>query len=131
MWLGGAPPDSAGVWGVLGHILEGGSVEEDGAVTVPSVAALWPEALDPFAHVAVPSLDVDAFDAPGGRVIARLSETVVSIGAPASGGWQPVRLPDGREGVVATEETLSPVGYRATFWDDGDGWRLRSFLDGD
>ena len=131
MWFDGPPPDSAGVWTVLGHILGGGSVNEDGAVTVPSVAALWPEALDPFAHVAVPSQGVEALDAPGGRAVARLSEVVLPVTAPAAAGWQPVQLPDGRGAVVAAAETMSPVGYRATFWDDGDGWRLRSFLAGD
>ena len=131
MWLDGGPPAGEAVWAVLERILNGGSVAEDGAVTVPSVAALWPEALDPFGHVAVPSQDVDALDAPGGRLVARLTETVLPVRSPAADGWQPVWLPDGREAVVAAGETLSPVGYRATFWDDGDGWRLRSFLSGD
>ena len=28
-------------------------------------------------------------------------------------------------------EVLRPTGYRAVFWDDGDGWQLRSFLSDD
>ncbi len=131
MWLDGTPPDGRALWDVLDRILDGGSVDEDGAVTVPSVAALWPNDLDPFAHVAVPSQDVPALDAPGGTVLARLTETVLPIDAPAADGWQPVRLPDGRAAVVAERETMSPVGYRATFWVDGGGWRLQSFLSGD
>ena len=131
MWLDGSPPDGRTLWGVLDKILGGGSVNEDGAVTIPSVAALWPSDLDPFSHVAVPSQGVPALDAPGGTVLARLTEVVLPADAPAADGWQPVRLPDGRAAVVAEGETMSPVGYRATFWDDGDGWRLQSFLSGD
>lgn len=131
MWLDGETPRGEPVWAVLERVLDGGSVVEDGAVMAPSVAALWPETLDPFTHVAVPSQNVDVLDAPGGRTVARLTETVLPVAGPAADGWQPVVLPDGRRAVVAAAETLSPVGYRATFWDDGDGWHLRSFLAGD
>ena len=131
MWFAGGPPDGAPVWDVLSRVLEGGSVDEDGAVTAPSVAALWPESLDPFTHVAVPGQAVEARSAPGGPVVGRLTETVVPATRPARGGWQPVRLPDGREAVVPADEALSPVGYRAAFWDDGGGWQLQTFLSGD
>ncbi|WP_420454192.1 hypothetical protein [Rubrivirga sp.] len=126
VWFDAEPAEP--VWAVLGRILDGGTVEQDGAVVAPAVAALWPDALAPASHVAVPGRDVAAFDAPGGDVVARLTEIVLPTAGPASGGWQPVTLPDGRSAVVAAAEVQSPVGHRATFWDDGDGWRVRSFV---
>lgn len=131
MWLDGEPPTGEPIWDVLDHVLDGGSVAEDGAVSVPFVAGLWPEDLDPFEHVAVPGRDVPALDAPGGEPAVRLTEVALPVDGPPEDGWWHVTLPDGRTAIVAVEDAYSPVGYRATFWDDGDGWRLRSFLAGD
>lgn len=127
MWFSASPPRGDSIWTVLGWILKGGSVDEDGAVTIPSVAALWPDDLDPASHVAVPGVDVPAYLAPGGPVVATITEASLAAGRAAQG-WQSVFLPDGREVVVSRDEVLSPIGHRAVFWDDGDGWRLRSFL---
>jgi len=132
LWFEGDTPTGAPIWTTLAEILDGGSVDEEGAITVPWIAVLWPhEELDPYAHVAVLGEDVPAYDAPGGTVLATLTETAVATTGEPRGGWQPVALPDGRQAVVADSLTLSPVGYRAAFWDDGDGWRLRSLLAGD
>ena len=131
LWFSGATPTGTPVWDVLGTALGAGSVEEDGAFTVPFVPGLWPSDLDPFAHVAVVGRDVPVYDAPGGAVVALASEIALPVTAPARDGWWPVRLPGGEGGVVAADRALSPVGYRATFWDDGDGLRLQSFLGGD
>ena len=131
MWFRGAPPDARGVWDVLAHALEGGSVDEDGAITVPFLIGLWPSDADPFAHVAVLDASVAAYDQPGGSEIARLGQIIVPALAPPLDGWLQVRLPDARTGYVPDSSTYSPVGYRAVFWDDGDGWRLRSLLAGD
>lgn len=129
IWFGGDAPEP--IWDALPRILDGGCVEEDGAVVIPAVAALWPHDLDPFAHVAVQGEDVLAFDAPGGTAVATVHRVALATAGPAADGWQPVVLPDGQEAVVSQDHVLSPVGYRATFWDDGDGWRLRAFLAGD
>lgn len=127
-WFSGRAGDP--VWVVLRRALDGGSVDEDGAVTIPSVAALWPDDLDPDRTVAVPGQDVPAYTAPGGPVIAAVTEAALPAG-PADDEWQTVTLPDGRQAVVERDEALRPTGYRAVFWDDGDGWQLRSFLSDD
>lgn len=130
LWFQDSARAGASIWTVLGWILAGGSVDEDGAVTIPSIAALWPDDLDPSAHVAIPGQDVPAYTAPGGEVVATITEAALPAGR-AADGWQSVFLPDGREVVVSRDEILSPIGHRAVFWDDGDGWRLRSFLSDD
>lgn len=131
VWLDGATPTGTPVWHVLGAALWVGSVEEDGAYTVPFVHGLWPSSLDPFANVAVIGRNVPVMDQPGGDVVALAGETVLPVLAPPLNGWWQVRLPDGSAGYVSEERALSPVGYRATFWDDGDGLQLQSFLGGD
>lgn len=131
LWFSGEPPSGAPVWSVLGAALGAGSVEEDGAFTVPFVAGLWPSDVDPFAHVAVVGRDVPVLDAPGGAAVALASEILLPVLAPPLDGWWQVGLPDGTAGFVPTDAAISPVGYRATFWDDGDGLRLQSLLGGD
>ena len=128
-WFEASPDES--IWAVMDHVLDNGSVEEDGAVVAPFVAGFWPDTLDPYSTVVVSGRDVPAFDRPDGAEVARLSEIALPTTAPGDDGWRPVTLPDGTGAVVAADAALSPVGYRATFWDDGDGWRLRSFLAGD
>ena len=131
MWFDGDPPTEEPVWDVLAHALDGGSVDEDGAVTFPFVSTLWPSDTDPFAHVAVLNEYVPVYDQPGGDLIAHLSQIVVPVLAPPLDGWWQVRLPDGTAAYVEAGAVYSPVGYRAVAWDDGDGWHLRSFLAGD
>ncbi len=128
-WFEASPEEP--VWTVLDHVLDNGSVEEDGAVVAPFVAGFWPDTLDPYSTVVVAGRDVPAYDRPDGAEVARLSAIALPATAPGDEGWHPVTLPDGTGAVVAADAALSPVGYRATFWDDGDGWRLRSFLTGD
>ena len=130
-WFEGATPTGTPLWDVLGTALGAGSVEEDGAFTVPFVPALWPSDLDPFGHVAVVGQDVPVRERPGGAVVALVSDLVLPTSAPALGGWQLVRLPDGTDGFVRAERALGPTGYRAVFWDSGDGLRLQSLLGGD
>jgi len=130
MWFDGARA-SESLWDVLPHVLDGGSVEEDGAFVAPSVAGLWPDHLDPFETVAVVGEAVPAYDAPGGTVIAIVSSMALPRPGPPADGWQPVTLPDGREAVLKESAVYSPVGYRLTAWDDGDGWKLQTLLAGD
>lgn len=134
MWFGGDPPGGRDPWRVLGAVLGGGSIEEDGAVTVPFVYGIWPEELDPTTHVAVPGTRVAAraAAAPDAPVVARLTQIALATTGPPENGWRPVRLPDGAAAWVAVEDALSPSGYRASFWPDADGaWRLRTLLTDD
>jgi hypothetical protein len=131
MWFTGQPPGGRPVWAVLGPLLDAGSVDEDGAVTVPAVAALWPDSLDAYEHVAVPGTGTARRSADDSTAVARLSRVYLPVvGARDASGWT-VRLPDGTEAFVAEGEALSAVGYRATFWDEGGGWRMHTFLAGD
>lgn len=131
LWFSGSPPPGGTLWDRLAHALRGGSVAEDGAVTVPFVGGLWPPDADPFGAVALLQPDASAYDAPEGERVAYLSQIIVPVVAPPLDGWWQVRLPAGEPAFVAAADVYSPVGYRATFWDDGAGWRLQSFVAGD
>lgn len=134
MWFSGDPPEARDPWRVLAGVLDGGSVEEDNAVTAPFVYGLWPADADPFTGVAVVGQDVPARLSPdsSATVAARLSHIIVTALGPPRDGWREVRLPDSTRAFVSSQKALSPVGYRAAFWEDGSGrWRLQSFLAGD
>ena len=134
MWFSGDPPEGRDPWRVLAGVLDAGSVEEDEAVTAPFVYGLWPGEEDPFSNVAIVSENVPAREGPSmsAPIVARLSHIIVPALSPPSDGWRMVRLPDSTVAYVASQKALSPVGYRAAFWEDGGGrWRLQSFLAGD
>ena len=138
MWFAGSPPGGEPLWAVLGRLLDAGSVEEDGAVTVPYVFGAWPDSVDVFTHVAVVGDRVEArlagSDTAG--VAALVSHAILPVGSPASGpatgDYQAVRLPDGTEAFVPAASVMSPVGYRATFFPDEAGaWKLQTLVAGD
>ena len=133
MWFTGRPPGGVPLWDVLDRLLSAGSVLEDGAVTVPYAFGAWPDSVDAFSHVAVVGEDVEARAAPSdtARVAALVSHSILAVTEPAAGGYQKVRLPDGAEAYVPAAAAMSPVGYRATFWDEGDGWKLHFLVAGD
>lgn len=134
MWFSGTVPDGAPVWGVLGQALRRGSVEADGAYTVPYVFGAWPfDTADAMTHVAVVGQGVEARESPSdtSRVAALVSHAILATGGLRAGGFQQVRLPDGGAAYVPDSLAVSPLGWRASIWDDGDGMRLQTFLSGD
>ena len=134
MWFAGAPPDGEAVWSVLSRLLSAGSVGEDGAVTVPYVFGTWPDSVDVFTHVAVVGADVAARVAASdtARVAALVSHAILATDGPAAAGFVPVRLPGGAAAFVPEASTMSPVGYRATFFPDEAGvWKLQTLVAGD
>ena len=134
MWFSGSTPEARDPWETLAGVLDAGSVEEDEAVTAPFVYGLWPDTVDVFGHVAIVGQDVPAYEGPSqdAEIVARLSYLIVPALAPPDRGWRMVRLPDSTVAYVSAQKALSPVGYRAAFWEDGGGrWRLQTFLAGD
>ncbi|MEO0558698.1 MAG: hypothetical protein AAF170_11015 [Bacteroidota bacterium] len=132
LWLAddASPPEP--LWTVFDRLLSAGSVEEDGAFTIPFVAGLWPESLDPFAHVAAVGDSTIARRQPDGREVARLSGVLILPLSDLTDAdvWNIV-LPDGSEAYIPRTHAVSPVGYRATFWQEEDDWKLQVFVDGD
>ena len=134
MWFAGTPPGDEPVWDILARILDASSVDDGGALTVPYVFGAWPrDSVDAFTHVAVVGENVEARTAPSdtASVAALVSYALLAADEPAAGGFQKVLLPDGRTAFVARGAAMRPVGYRASFWDDGGGYALQTFLTGD
>ena len=132
LWLSdlASPPEP--IWTVLDRLLSAGSVEEDGAFTVPFVAGLWPEDLDPSAHVAAVGDSTVATLRPDGGAVARLSGVhILELSDSTNSDTWHVILPDGSQGYIPRTSAVSPVGYRATFWQDDGEWRLQVFVAGD
>lgn len=134
LWLGGAPPEDRDPFETLGAALDGGSLDEDGAVIAPFVYALWPDEHDPLSSVAIVGEGIAARSGPNEEAdtTAVLANLIVPALAPPDRSWRMIQLPDGEVAYVEARHALSPVGYRATFWPEPDGtWKLRSFLAGD
>lgn len=132
LWFDAQAPPSEPVWAVLDRLLAGGSVEEDGAFTIPFVAGLWPETLDPYGHVAAFGDTTVALASPQGPEVARLvgAHILPLADSTDSVTWH-VRLPDGSTAYIARSSAVSPVGYRATFWQTADAdWKLHVFVSG-
>ena len=120
------------VWIVLDRILSAGSVEEDGAFTVPFVAGLWPDELDPSAHVVAVGDSVLATALPEGSPLAQLRgvHTLALSDSTNPESWH-VLLPDGRDAYIDRAQAASPIGYRATFWQAGTAdYKLHVFVSG-
>ncbi|GAB5534788.1 MAG: hypothetical protein Rubg2KO_10370 [Rubricoccaceae bacterium] len=125
-----SPPEP--LWTVFNRLLAAGSVEEDGAFTLPFVAGLWPEDLDPFAHVAAVGDSTIARHQPGGSEVARLSGVLIlPLSDNTNSDTWHVVLPDGSIAYIPRTSAVSPVGYRATFWQDDGDWKLQVFVSGD
>ncbi len=61
-----------------------------------------------------------------------MRHAILPAEAPAEAGFRRVRLPSGRSGYVPTERAMSPLGYRAIFFHEGDGaWKLQTLVSGD
>ena len=137
MWFEGTPPEGVPLWERLGGLLAAGSVDENGAVTVPYVFGAWPDSVDAFSHVAVVpagGAPVEARSAPSdsAEVVATLRDLILPVEGRPSGGFQGVRHPDGRTVYVPADRAMSPVGWRATFFpDDAGAWKLQTLLAGD
>ncbi len=138
MWLTGDPPGGTSVWDLLARLLDAGSVDEDGAVTVPYVFGAWPDSIDAGTHVAVvgPGADgaVEARVAPSdtAAVVALVRHAILPAEAPPAAGFRRVRLPSGRSVFVPAERAMSPLGYRAIFFHESDGaWKLQTLVSGD
>jgi hypothetical protein len=127
--------DSA-IWGELGAVLAlGGTFSGEDAFTAPYTFSRWPEAHDSFEHVVLVGERVRLRAAPrqDAAVIATHSFAILKLARARQDppeGWQAVMV-DGRTGYVSTRFVRSPIGYRAFFTRQADGWKMVMFLAGD
>jgi hypothetical protein len=133
------------LWTVLGRVLDGGGVFQDGGKTfiAPYVFATWPDAEDAFDRAAITGAGVRVRSQPNlqSRIITSLSYDIVEFvqrtdqeltidGETHS--WMKIKIPDGQEGFVWGKYVASPIGYRAGFERQPDGqWLMTFFLAGD
>ena len=137
MWFAGTPPEGVAVWDRLASLLSAGSVDEDGAVTVPYAFGAWPDSIDAFSHVAVvpegdAPVEARAAASDTAAVVARIGSVILPREGAAAGGYQGLHTPDGATVYVPEARAMSPVGYRATFFpDDAGAWKLQTLVAGD
>jgi hypothetical protein len=126
------------LWQEIGTVLAlGGSFQGTDTFAAPYTFSRWPDAFDPFEHVALVASNVRLRAAPraDAPVRATLSFAVLPLasgaGTPGLEGWRAVRLPSGEVGHLADRLARSPIDYRAIFERRAGSWRLVSFVAGD
>jgi hypothetical protein len=125
------------LWGELATVLAlGGTFDSDGMFVAPYVYSRWPDALDPFEHVAIVAADVRLLAAPratadvvGLASFAVLPRATGSTGQNASE-WTAIRAGE-RTAYVPASLARSPIDYRAFFERRNGRWQLVIFVAGD
>jgi hypothetical protein len=101
----------------------------------PYVFSAWPEDMDAFEFVAVPTPVVKVFAAADEKQepIASVGHTIVRIDySSQSEGWNRIEYEDGAWGWIMTKDVRSPLDYRAYFEKNGAGsYELVTFIAGD
>jgi hypothetical protein len=124
------------VWRELATVLSLGGAFLDETFVAPYVFSRWPDRYDAFDHVALVAANVRVRaaardDAP---VLTSMSFAILplaQIKEPVGKTWTAVRLPDGRNGFVASPLARSPIAYRAIFARRDGRWQLVTFVAGD
>ena len=131
------------LWRVLDALLAlpGVAQQEDGKTTycAPYVFCLpYPADIDVFDAQVVLGRDVAlrARPDPQAPVVARVGQVVLTAIDDATGastpGWVHVRLASGQQGYIAGALLRSPIDYRISLIDEGDGrWSIQYFVAGD
>jgi len=135
----------SGLWKVLGRVLDGGGVFQNGGKTfiAPYVFATWPDSEDAFDRVAITGAGVRVRSQPNlqSRIITSLSYNIVEFVQRTdqeltidgeTHNWMKIKTPDGQEGFAWGKYVTSPIGFRAGFERQSDGqWLMTFFLAGD
>ena len=129
------------LWKVLTTVLtRGGSFSSNGTVfAAPYTSTNFPEQFDAWEYGVILGDNVRVREKPAvdSRIIATLSFDIVEVtdwGGPQNTGerrWATVKLAGGRQGYVAEEHILSPMGYRAVFSKRDGKWLMSALVAGD
>lgn len=126
--------DSA-FWSELETVLRlGGVFHGQERFVAPYVFANWPDAHDPFTHIAVTGDNVAARSAPSATapVVARLGHEIVGLPEwNPTNGFHRIALADGTTAFAPERQLRSPIDYRASFVRGQGGWKLQFFIAGD
>ena len=134
-WSLAVSPQNSELWDELEGVLAlGCAPSPDGSGNVmPGMFEAMSDDVDPFELVvALPGTEL--FDRPTDKrtPIATLEwHSATDLGGATLEGWMHVRLIDGREGWVRTDELISPLGYRLVARKIDGRWLIAAFVSGD
>lgn len=124
-----------------------GNSEEWGCPAITEIQQLDSGSYDPYTDVFIigEAINVRMTPSPDSAVIATLSNEVVKSDSQGfeqltenqsslletNEGWRPIITPNGQRGFVSSRYAFSPIGYRAFFKNEGQGWYMTVFIAGD
>jgi hypothetical protein len=124
-------PQEPAFWETLQKVLRQGAARTDSRFVIPYIAAHWPEALDPVAHVAVIGTAIPLRSAPAGGVIGTVSDTIVKVEADDVPGWTQIVSPAGMAGFVPDDTVYTPLEMRIESEEVDGRWCIRALVAGD
>ncbi len=133
-WGLDSPADSE-IWPLLRKILALGCAASDEGFAIPSLTMQFePEddedLFDKFVVIS-PAATLRSGPDPGSRPIAKLAWDVVKAVDQSKGAQTKVRLQDGREGWLFSEELYNPAYYRMFLQNRGGKWVIAALVAGD
>lgn len=125
-------PGHSRVWVELEEALSQGCTQSGDALVAPSFVAQFPEQLDAFETVILPSgAELHQAKAGASAWKSTLDWHLATVIDRADEAWLEVRLVDGRQGFVRYDHTVNPLDYRLVFEKRGGEWMIAAFVAGD
>jgi len=124
------------LWSTLRMVLDGGGNFKDAGMAkmfwAPYTFANWPEAIDPFEHVAALHAGVvlHASASSDAAQVATVDWEILKV-LSRKDDWMKVKTSAGVEGWVSVADIYSPIGYRAGFSNHSGEWKLEALVKGD
>lgn len=124
------------LWSTLSTVLDGGGSFKDAGLVkmfwAPYTFANWPEAIDPFEHVAAlhAGVVVRAKASNDASQVATVDWEILKV-VSRNERWMKVKTSGGVEGWVSVADVYSPIGYRAGFSKHTGEWKLEALVAGD
>lgn len=126
------------VWDILPRLMRKGcvfdSLDKVTSVVCPYIHALFPDSLDPAAHVVLWEDDVPVLKSAeiSADTLALLDYAILQIRAWEPDGWVAVSLPDGKtHGFVKEEYCYDSSEYRVYFEKRKGVWKITALVGGD
>ena len=123
------------IWPLLRKILALGCGVSDEGLAIPSLTIQFePEENEDFFDTFVvvsPAATLRSAPDANGKAVAKLAWDVVKAVDQSRGAQTKVRLQDGREGWVFSEELYNPAYYRMFLQNRGGKWVIAAFVAGD
>ena len=125
-------PDSER-WRELTQIITLGGTFKETSFWAPYVYSAWPDAVDPFEHVAAirAGVPIRSEASQQASVVTEVDWEILRVLPGTNAAWKHVKTSGGQEGWALASDVRSPIGYRAGFSKRSGAWKMEALVAGD